>query len=376
MNLTVYMSTNNEFLQAAKKLAKKNLPVVPIKERDKKPWYKSEWPAKATTDVATLETLWNQYPNLNLGVKLGPGSIIDIECDSDEAEKEYQALWHGSSPRVPTYRGSRGCHYLFRWREGFPDRTVIHCGEIEVRLGNGGGAQSVLPPSIHPSGKQYQWIVGLDECEPGDLPDYVVSKLLAKYGQSATVPMVATEPVENDLLPPVEGRLTAYTKYLAKCPGSKAGQNASSYVFGLAVSGVWGFALPIDLATEALYGWGQRDDCQDQAGNHYPWSWNEIAHKVNDASRATYTGKPGDRLSDTLEVLGERVESVIKPADVVPDYYAKSLEPTAVKRKRRAWSIADLASLPTPEWQIDGIFTQESMVVLWGPSGLSAAAES
>jgi hypothetical protein len=38
-------------------------------------------------------------------------------------------------------------------------------GGVEIRLG-GRAAQSVLPPSVHPSGRQYAWLVSPQRCGP------------------------------------------------------------------------------------------------------------------------------------------------------------------------------------------------------------------
>ena len=128
----------------------------------------------------------------------GQHPIIDIECDSDEAEEEYESLWDGKPPVVPSYRGQRGRHYLFRWRPGFPDKAAFHCGALEVRTGNGGkGAQSVFPPSIHPSGAVYSWIEGLslDDVPLGTLPDEIVAKLVVEETATAAEEKPRADPV-------------------------------------------------------------------------------------------------------------------------------------------------------------------------------------
>jgi hypothetical protein len=39
-----------------------------------------------------------------------------------------------------------------------PAAAVVHADDLEIRIG-GRAAQSVLPPSIHPDGSRYEWIV-------------------------------------------------------------------------------------------------------------------------------------------------------------------------------------------------------------------------
>jgi hypothetical protein len=39
-----------------------------------------------------------------------------------------------------------------------PPTAVVHADDLEIRIG-GRAAQSVLPPSRHPDGVAYEWIV-------------------------------------------------------------------------------------------------------------------------------------------------------------------------------------------------------------------------
>ena len=105
----------NPFIESALQYANKNLPVVPIKPKTKKPKLE-KWPDRTLSNPETLIATWEFESDLNIGIKLGKGSVIDIECDSELAEQQYQALWEGNPPSVPTYHIRRGYHLLFRWR--------------------------------------------------------------------------------------------------------------------------------------------------------------------------------------------------------------------------------------------------------------------
>ena len=52
----------------------------------------------------------------------------------------------------------------------------------------------------------------------------------------------------------------------------------------------------------------------------------------------------------------------------------ESAQPNQAKKKeekrRRIYTIDELAALPPPQWHINGIFSQKSMVILWGQSGV------
>lgn len=154
----------------------------------KHPRVGKNWQSKASIDEERIIAWWEQWPEANLGVQLGRRSgIIDIECDSKQAEKELVELFGGEVPICPTYQSHRGKHRIFEWNSGLPGGACSHAGEVELRLGNGDlGAQSVFPPSIHGSGKKIKWVSSLSpsEIDPPPVPDVVVAKIWNLSGES------------------------------------------------------------------------------------------------------------------------------------------------------------------------------------------------
>ena len=183
----------NRLVQAALEYAGYGWHVLPIREQSKLPAIK-EWQHAASTDEEQIAAWWEKWPAANVGVLLGAKSgLIDLECDTPAAEQEFLRLFGGAPPVTCCYQGQRGKHRLFRWRNDLPGGAVVKLGakgaEIEVRTGNGGkGAQSVFPPSIHPSGVVYQWLVTPAECPPADLPKEVLARLWNLAGESLLVP--------------------------------------------------------------------------------------------------------------------------------------------------------------------------------------------
>jgi hypothetical protein len=159
---------DNPLLEAALAYAARGWPVVRLLPRQKYPTTK-DWQHAATTDRRYIETLWAFDPNGNVGVQLGQRSgIIDVECDSPEAERELGLLLGENAVVVPTFTGKRGKHRLFRYTADLPRqrKTVFKYRGVEFRTGCGGkGAQSVFPPSVHPDGPTYRWLVHPDESE-------------------------------------------------------------------------------------------------------------------------------------------------------------------------------------------------------------------
>jgi hypothetical protein len=115
--------------------------------------------------------------NLNIAVELGHSGIIDVECDSPEAEAELQELLTGDPDALitPTWMAKRGLHRLYRRPDGLPQKAKVEVRGIEFRIGNA-GALSTLPPSLHPEGVRYRWQPGLSvfEVEPRPMPQALI----------------------------------------------------------------------------------------------------------------------------------------------------------------------------------------------------------
>jgi hypothetical protein len=123
------------------------------------------WQHQATADE---EQIWRwlesiqedrDHTRINLGVRLGPSSgVIDIEYDTPEAEA---ALKEYGLDRIdtPAYSSGRGIHRIFQYEDWMPAAGTVHVRGIEVRIGGGtAAAHSVIPPSLHRSGRHYEWL--------------------------------------------------------------------------------------------------------------------------------------------------------------------------------------------------------------------------
>jgi hypothetical protein len=116
----------------------------------------SGWQHKGTDDLDAVAA-WLAARS-NVGILLGPESgVVDVEYDEPEG-REHLAAFGIFDLRTPTWRSARGEHRLFRWEPWMPATAAMKVDAIEIRIG-GRAAQSVLPPSIHPSGAAYEWIV-------------------------------------------------------------------------------------------------------------------------------------------------------------------------------------------------------------------------
>lgn len=264
---------NDDILTAALEYASRGWLVLPLRE-GKIPRLKA-WQKAATTDPEVIRGWWRQWPDSNVGIKLGPDSgIIDVECDSDAAEATLSALFDGTFPLTPTWQSNRGKHRMFRYRPDLPapDKNGFKVGEkeraVEFRTGNGGkGAQSVFPPSRHPSGPLYRWLVSPNDCEVAEIPQIVFAKLWNFQGEDLLGPAVAgcIDVAERA------------RRYLATLPPAVSGQRGHDATFRAACVLVLGFSFDLDQAMPLLREFSDR--CEP------PWSDKDLRHKLESATK-------------------------------------------------------------------------------------------
>ena len=176
----------NPMLSYAQQLTLEGFALHWLVSREKRP-VQSGW---STAPVATVEALRATYRDgYNLGVRLGEPSLVAgqylhaIDMDvrapdlADEAWDALTALFptvdFDALPRVQSGSGGASLHLYFLserplqskklWvsegKHRTPDGKWHNDAEIELM---GTGRQVVLPPSIHPNGKPYQWVQEFD----------------------------------------------------------------------------------------------------------------------------------------------------------------------------------------------------------------------
>lgn len=107
--------------------------------------------------VEEVRQWFYKVPHANIGILTGKTSRI-IVLDIDGPEGEEFIAGQGKLPLTPTARTNRGRHVYFR-HPGFKVRNFVHrLPELDMR---GDGGYVCAYPSIHPSGSQYMWEIGL-----------------------------------------------------------------------------------------------------------------------------------------------------------------------------------------------------------------------
>jgi len=122
--------------------------LIPLEANSKKPLNKC-WHKKQSLKNKQLLNVFKNDPSLNVGLLLG--RFLDIESDDLSGNILLEELL-GNYPH-PRYKSSKSVHHLFI--NPYPNLTRRVFKGIEFR---GYKHQSVLPPSIHPDGTQYEWV--------------------------------------------------------------------------------------------------------------------------------------------------------------------------------------------------------------------------
>lgn len=153
--------------------AAKGWRVFPCRPKGKEPMTPSGFQA-ATTDNEKIRYWWKSYPDTNIGLATGNGLYV-LDIDGPEGELSLQDKKIPEGPQVKT---GKGRHCYFRTDE--PLRSFV--GRLPHVDGRGEGGYVIAPPSIHPSGAEYQWVEGTEDLPLPECPVWLAD--LAK--QKAT----------------------------------------------------------------------------------------------------------------------------------------------------------------------------------------------
>jgi len=129
---------------------------IPVVPRGKVPLIEWDRLQDEPPEPGAVEGWFRTYPNANVGLICGPASKGFIVLDIDD-KVTYQVLeaiekW---SERTPVARTGGGGYHVWLRSEKFCSTFTIPNPKIEVK---GYGSQIVAPPSIHQTGRPYEFI--------------------------------------------------------------------------------------------------------------------------------------------------------------------------------------------------------------------------
>ena len=162
--------------------------VIPIRAYDKRPLIKWQEFQQRRASEAEINEWYQRGTNANGGIVTGKGSgIVVLDIDFQHGGDKSLATWeqqHGPLPRtVEVKSGGGGRHLYFKHPGGVVHNKVGLAPGIDLR---GDGGCIVAPPSSHPSGNAYLWLIGHGpgEIPIAELPSWLLTLVTGK-GQTA-----------------------------------------------------------------------------------------------------------------------------------------------------------------------------------------------
>jgi hypothetical protein len=156
------------------------------KNPGKVPFWKWEHLQQRLATPDEVREQWRKHMDANVGVIMGYVSgIVGIDTDGSSGEAKLAELSGGDLP--PTLEFTTpggGRRRLYGIPEGVKVKTTIHKtgGEHEEVRFQANGAQTVMPPSRHESGRLYEWKPGHGpgEIELAMMPAWLIEQLRPK----------------------------------------------------------------------------------------------------------------------------------------------------------------------------------------------------
>ncbi|MDP6546308.1 MAG: bifunctional DNA primase/polymerase [Phycisphaerae bacterium] len=160
----------NPLLIAALEYADRGWSIVPMKFENGKKRGATRWKRyqKEPPDAKRLLSWLKDGRHPGIGVILGPvsGNLACRDFDEAEAYREWAKKFPKLAKTLPTVQTGKGYHVYFTAK--LNKTTMFRDGELR-------GARSLctLPPSPHPNGQYYRWIVPLPD---GPIPKIAPEK--------------------------------------------------------------------------------------------------------------------------------------------------------------------------------------------------------
>ncbi|MBI4185379.1 MAG: bifunctional DNA primase/polymerase [Proteobacteria bacterium] len=233
------MSEETLIREAAIRYARLGLSVVPLKARGKAPLVRWEDFQHRRASEAEVAAWFSRWPGANVGLVTGAVSgLVVLDVDPRHGGAESLAEWerrHGPLPdTVAATSGGGGRHHYFAAPHlGVRSHVGLAPG-IDLR---GEGGLVVAPPSIHPSGRHYAWVVerALGEAALAPLPAWL--EAMARSGEG-----------------PRHGRPLAYWRALVRA-GVKEGERNTT-IASLVGHLLWHGVDPA-VALELMLAWNR-----------------------------------------------------------------------------------------------------------------------
>ena len=318
-------------LQAARGYVRRGWSVVPVPFKQKRPVLK-EW-EQLRLGENDLGQYFDQPANIGLILGEPSGWLVDVDLDCVEA----RAIAANYLPATSAKSGRAGARESHWWYIAEGAKTVQHRDPVTkqmiVELRSTGG-QTVVGPSIHPTGQQYEVLTGEPSIVSAAELTACVAEL-AKHVIELRHGNQPAEPVRTSNVPTVDRhRADSPTDverralaYLDKLPPAISGNGGHAATYTAATVLVHGFEIDPERALALLLD-HFNPRCEP------PWTEKELRHKVTSAATKPHTQPRGWLLNEQrdpppdpgvdISALVGKATKVTKPAarvEAVDDDY-------------------------------------------------------
>jgi len=167
----------NKLLDEAIKYLNLGFSIIPVGQ-DKKPLIQwKEFQNRKPTEKEVTE--W--FSNFNItGIGIVTGKISGLIVLDAEKGADFTGLKIPTTPTVNT--GGGGVHYYFKLPENFTVKNSVRFRPLMDIRGEGGFV--VAPPSLHPSGKYYEWAIDFASAKLTNMPKWLTEALQQKKSEA------------------------------------------------------------------------------------------------------------------------------------------------------------------------------------------------
>jgi len=184
-----------------------------------------------TTDAARIEQWWRAVPDANIGLATGHGIVV-VDIDGPEGEATLSALTavHGDMPFTPQQATGNGRHFMFSVPAEFRNSARKAGPGIDSRAD---GGYVVVAPSVHPSGKRYEWLADARPSKTplAPMPEWLVALLSKPEQPAAPRPATAERSPSHDKY--VQTAWEREFVNVATCPEGSRNQTLNKAAYNL-----------------------------------------------------------------------------------------------------------------------------------------------
>jgi hypothetical protein len=183
-----YDATPSPAARAALSYLARGWSVLPVCARDKRPLVRWEALQRARPSRSDVIAWYRRWPDANVGIVTGEISnlvVLDVDPKhgGDQAIEHLQTRFGALPLTVEAATGGGGRHLYFAHPGVLVRNRAGLAQGIDLR---GDGGYVVAPPSVHPSGQRYAWVMGRapEDVAPAALPRWLLRGFATRAGRS------------------------------------------------------------------------------------------------------------------------------------------------------------------------------------------------